>query len=312
MHEIEPVPSKVITSSFQQTKLKDLLSARQYYTLIEEETTILHSKRTKIVFSSLSNPIPWSWHSPDIDSINTLYFQSNEEWLFTTLLKHGYDSSLIRYFAECENLNQKLKDPNLDDILIEKNHGQGKKGAEASNNWYYYLNGGNTIFNRILKLDPDFWLKILEACQKTAFLTLTEIHLRADCSNNLMKYISPSIQKGHYESSGLKVHGFYELNGKREHGPLGKRSSNFKTIKDQHLKIYNLYFGNREYVPISFLLYDKGDQIFETQGFIEDVGTRIELRINFQLAGAPKGEHSHREWVVESRSCLFELWSFYF
>lgn len=71
----------------------------------------------------------------------------------------------------------------------------------------YYKKGGALLFHRIMELDGSFWSTLIAAAKSTNLLMFKEVHLAADCDNDLMKYVSHAVQKRHYEAGGLKPYG---------------------------------------------------------------------------------------------------------
>lgn len=113
------------------------------------------------------------------------------------------------------------------------------------------------MFSRILDLDPDFWLELIKGSHETNLITFTEVHVAADCSENLMPMVNSAMKQGHYESGALQPRGFYLLNNAKQEGSLGKYSSNYATIKKRNLQIETLYFAEKRREGVSFAFYDK-------------------------------------------------------
>ena len=268
---------EVLNSFHLTSDLEDLLYSAPVFTIEEEESEIIKYKRTKITFQPTFATDKSSWISPDIDTLNILDFCSVDRFLFNTLLERGYDSRLIRIFAQNELENSPFKDPEYDTILIKR-----KTSIKSDNTvtYHYHLNGGSEYFQRILYTDGPFWLELLRACKETNLLEVSQVHIAADCSVDLMKYVSNSIRKGHYECKGLNPTGFYTYRGKKEAGSLGKFSSNYCKLKDNEVEIQTVYFGETRRQPISLVFYNKEKEEMERNGCISISKTRIELRFN--------------------------------
>ena len=192
-------------------------------------------------------------------------------------LKSGFNSKFIQLFSQNKHSHESFKDPIFNDVLLKR--ATAKKDADQKY-YYFKLNGGSPHFHRILEEDPEFWLEILRACRETTLVRISEIHVAADCSRDLMKIITESIKKGHYESNGLNPYGFYRIENQRTEGPLEKFSSNYKRIKDQHFDLDTLYFGERRRQPVSLVFYNKEQEEMMRSNNLSSTKTRVKIRLN--------------------------------
>ena len=240
----------------------------------------LSQRETQVKYKPTNVKTTSSWATPEIDTINLLDLCSSNKFLFTTFKESGYDSPLISHFSSCEQFKRPFRDPEYTDILISRHVTSPTTYLDTTTQYHFHLNGGKAFFHRILDIDPVFWSQILQACRKTDFVRIRELHLAADTEQELMPYVSKNIQKGHYETSGLKCFGYYYLAGEKKRTTVGKRSSYFKTFQDKELKIETLYCGNIKNIPISIVIYDKKAEQLERKNAYSNSQTRIELRLS--------------------------------
>lgn len=276
----KPSKRKIINNFYLNDTFADILQSSPIYRIEEEEGTFIKYRKTRIIFDSFNSPIPWSWTTPEVDTINCIDLQSSKKELFTSLREAGYSTPLINYFSDCEKTGSFLKDPEYNDILLKRYKGKASVNSEIKDFYHYHLEGGNLVFHRILEKDPNFWSTIVRACRETNLVKISELHLALDCSNDLMPFVSTGIQKGHYESSGLRLHAYYTLAGIKNNKSVGKRSENFKKIQGKEFRIHTLYFGDSKFEPISIAIYDKALERRERQEAVSQCQTRIELRFN--------------------------------
>lgn len=147
----------------------------------------------------------------------------------------------------------------------------------------YRVCGNNFTFQRMRKLDPDFWPLMLKASLEESLLSFSELDLAVDFNFNLLKYVETSIQRGHYEFKGLKPKGYFYLAGHfYESNPLGKRTQAFQQLQDKEFKIETLYIGHKKNNAVSFIFYDKKADLLHRKNEYSPEKTRIELRLNFK------------------------------
>lgn len=240
----------------------------------------LSQRETQVKYKPTNVKTTSSWATPEIDTINLLDLCSSNKFLFTTFKESGYDSPLISHFSSCEQFKRPFRDPEYTDILISRHVTSPTTYLDTTTQYHFHLNGGKHFFHRILEIDPVFWSEILRACRETNFVQIRELHLAADSDKKLMPYVSKNIQKGHYETSGLKGFGYYSLAGEKKRTTVGKRSVYFKTFQDKRFEMETLYFGNSKNVPISIVLYDKKAEQLERKNACANCQTRIELRLS--------------------------------
>lgn len=177
-----------------------------------------------------------------------------------------------------EQVTGLLTDPDSPfEVLIKREFSVSKNGDQYS----FHLNGGNLIFHRIHELDSQFWRIILESSKQADLLSISEIHLAADCNRELMGNVSASIKKGHYECKGCRAYGFYWLNNEKKEGPVGKRSSDFASFKDQRFECETVYFGCTRMQRFSVVFYNKELEQRNRKSALSNYLMRVELRINF-------------------------------
>lgn len=272
--------------TYLQDSLSELSSNTPSYTVEEVEGTYIKFKKTRITFQSIHSKESLSWVTPEVDSINFIDMKSASKTLFTDLLNLGYNSFFIREFAECEKHNTPFKDPEFNDVLIARHTGKSKLQEGDPICYYYHLNGGNAIFHRILEKDPGFWKELLRASKQTNLVMFSEVHLAADCSTDLMPYISTSVQQGHIETNGLHLNAYYRHNGVHKNGRVGKRSKTFKGLDGSDFHIQTLYIGSPKHSSISFCIYDKENEQRARKSSFSDCKTRIEARFKNRYPGA--------------------------
>lgn len=274
----------ILNSLYLKKNLTDAIYDSPSFTVEEESGTVIKYTKTRITFNSLHSSNPSSWLAPDVDTINLLYLESNEKYLFSNLKLRGYNSPLISLFSELELKTSLLKDPEYDDVLITREARIPKKDEEEPIRYVFHLEGGSLIFHRIKELDPLFWLTILRATQETSIVKISELHLSADYNQDLMKFVSDALKRGHYETHGLRPYAFYWLNNVKREGSIGKRSSNYDKIKNSNFRCESVYFGHVKRQPISIVFYDKEAEQLDRFNATSSSKTRIELRFNFSLS----------------------------
>lgn len=273
----------VLNSYLEDYEIGEIKSGCSQFLIEEKTSTFFNRKETKITFNTIDSCNEWSWVAPELDSINILDLRSEEKYLFSTLLKHNYSSPLIRYFAEQESHTSQFKDPRFPDVLIKRITSKIKTGNKSEIIYRYHMSGGSLIFHRILHLDRDFWRVMLKAELDLSIFNFEELHLCADCSEDLMKYVGHSLLHGHYEAGGNKVYGFYRLNGIQQKGFIGKRSSFYRENKRSEFEPESVYFGNKRTQPVSVLIYDKEKERLKRKHAVSDCKTRIEVRFKLSL-----------------------------
>lgn len=248
------------------------------FTIEEESSTIIKYKKTKITYYSGYSDQPSTWLAPEVDSINIISISSNEKYLFSALKRAGFSSYLVDYFAIVEQTSSLLKDPVYEaEGLIKREVSVSEEAHEYS----FHLNGGNSTFHRIHELDSKFWRNILEASKKSDLLSISAIHLAADCNRDLMQNVSASLQQGHYECKGLRPYGFYWLDNDKKSGRMGKRSLDFPSFKDKRFECETVYFGSSKTEPWSVVFYNKETEQRDRKSAVSNYLMRVELRINF-------------------------------
>ena len=181
------------------TSLEDVLYSSPSFTIEKEEGTYVKFSKTRITFNSLHSSTQWSWVAPEIDKVEVKAFESTHKYLFTTLKAHGYTSLLIELYASLEHTTSRFPDPGYnEDTLVKRISSAAKKNDGREFVYKFHLNGGSLYFHRILEVDPQFWLELLKASREAKLLFFTELHLAADCDQNLMRYVSEAVVKGHY------------------------------------------------------------------------------------------------------------------
>lgn len=259
------------------SSIEDTLYSSPSFVVEEEQGEIIRYKRTKITFNPLHGNTSTSWVKPEIDSLNLINFCTEEEFLFTKLKRLNYDSYFISLFAENELNSVPFKDPEYDEVLITRVTAKTKENETC---YYIHLNGGSLYFHRILEKDPLFWLELLRACRETNLIRVSQLHLAADCNINLMKYVTNSIKKGHYESPGLQPTAYLVYMNDVLKVRLGKNSKAYKYYIDKVFEIQTLYFGELRRQPLTIAFYDKESEQLERKDSISTSKTRIEIRLN--------------------------------
>lgn len=269
---------EIFNEKYLQEDFVDTMNASFTFAIEEENFTYLNYKRTKVSYTPSSSEKRWSWCLPEVDTLNFLDFRTPEKLLFSSLKSKGYSSPLIDYFAECEENDLPLKDPEYNDLLIQRFLSTANDWGNDRKVYKYRLGGGNLIFHRILKKDPEFWQVIIKACRDSFLLRIDELHLAIDSNHDYMELVSECIKKGHYETRGLKVNGFYTLGGQKRQGALGKRSKVFPELKDKSFRAHTVYFGSTKYSSLSLAIYDKELEHRERFNSLGPCCTRFELR----------------------------------
>lgn len=270
---------------FLKEKLEDALYSSPSFTIEQEEGEVFRYKKTRITFRPQHSVTSSTWITPEIDTVNFLELTSPEKRLFSSLIERGYTSYYISKFAYYEECDHPLRDDNLKNILLKRARVTRKINGKEQPSYQYQLNGGNLYFHRILEKDPNFWLELVRASQETDLLQFSEIHLAADCNDDLMRNVTQAIKFGHYESSNLSPRAYYILDGIKVEGPVGKYSTKYKDLKKKEFSIQTLYFGDKRRQPISIAFYDKQSEAIERRNAYAYSKTRIELRLN-PLKGA--------------------------
>lgn len=292
-------PKKVVKKSFYMANtFEDALYGSPSFVIEEESSEALGLKRLRIVFSPSNASGKWIWFCPEIDTIDFV-FGGKGKPLFQTLQSFGYNSWLIDFFAKREGLkiSNPYADPHyLSESLLKLKTRVEKEGKKT---WFYHLDGGSLRFQRILDLDPGFWPEMMRACRDSSFLRIHKLHLCMDSSVDLMAYVTESMKQGHYESNCLCPFGYFVLDGLSRKGePVGKRSSNYTSLKTKQFVLETLYFGDSRRQAYSVVFYDKQKEEMLRKGAISNAKTRVEVRFTTR-AGEPVA-HGFLENIIRS------------
>lgn len=235
-------------------KMEDALYSAPHFTIEQEEGEIFRYKKTRISFRPQHSSIASTWITPEIDSVNFLGLTSSTKYLFNCLKERGYSSFYIDRFAECEKHEVALKGEGLQNILLQRITTKKVVNGQILYEYQYHLNGGNLYFHHILEKDPNFWLELVRASEETELLQFSQLHLAADCEDNLMENVTQSIKFGHYESNGLNPRAYFVLDGVKKERAVGKYSNLYKELKKKEFTIQTLYFGDKRRQPVSIAL----------------------------------------------------------
>jgi len=189
-------------------------------------------------------------HKVDIDGISFLCLRSPN--LFSALEEKNITSPQVNHFAAQEGCSGNYTDPQTGSLLWRrKKVGEPVKtavdkseydGVERPNSVYVWLTGGLDSFLRIKKQNPGFLNCLIQAF-KLALCDLTRLDLAVDFSQNIMPYVTSSIEKGYYDCH-LHPYGYGWLGGKSMKGRVGKNSENAERFEKEHLILHTVSFGS--------------------------------------------------------------------
>jgi hypothetical protein len=256
------------------------------------EEVIHYSKRRVIKYKDGFSNTSHKVLGPDIDAISFLSLTTRGKAynLFCSLEQSQITSPMIKHFAEQERCNGSYTDPDTGLVLWKrlktlKNAptpaGENEyEGApfEAPNSTYHWLNGGFDSFQRVLEKDGEFFNCLILGVER-GICQLSRLDLCVDFSENMMKYVKSSIEKGYYDCKGLHPYGYGWLGGKRMKGPIGRRSEYAKSFEKERLVLHSVYFGNQKNNDKVLFFYDKTEESLNKWDSRWPTSTRIEARL---------------------------------
>lgn len=221
-----------------------------------------------------------SLNPPEIDGMKYMYWDDGEGVPFQTMLKKGYDSPLIRHFAECESSKLPYQDPETNTVLmnLKKHH---KREEEHDDHLHYlYVNGGYHFIRRIWSIDQDFFKVLYRYSIDHSDFALIELHLAMDVNLDLMPYVTHNLQQGKYILNDVKAYVYGYVGETWYEGLWTKRGDKFKNFKELKMDLKTVYFGTSQKSSYSMIIYDKSHETLQRRGGYIPPTTRIEARIH--------------------------------
>ena len=211
-------------------------------------------------------------------------------------------SFLVNHFAECEKRNLEFTDPEYPwEILLRRNTFNFCQQEEEQQKYgvYYVVNGGQIAIERIIKLDPKFFVFLSDYSflsqqdkgldQQDKGLDLLGINYQMASSDlclkmteDIMPRISIDTKKGHVWGGGSHLLAIGKLNDEPFKKRVGRYSNAYKQINkpDSKLDIETLYIGDKE-KPKRTVIYSKKKEVMKKGKSVSTINTHIEMRMNF-------------------------------
>lgn len=193
--------------------------------------------RTDEVFTPVIDKFSWRDAGGFIPD-NTFFIRFKKLLTFKRLF-----SFLVNYFAKCEQNNLPYSDPEFpDEILINRADVQFSKTQDPMT--FYHLNGGHTVFDRIMQLDKEFLLCISELADepgKLGFFGFPPFGIRIQMSKidfciklteRIMPRIGDELKRGRVWGGSCHLYGIGKVNNKRFSDRVGRQSWAYKQKKN--------------------------------------------------------------------------------
>jgi hypothetical protein len=222
--------------------------------------------------------------SPEVDGFKWYEKNTTTRTFFnklkTSANKNGQQSFLIDYFAQCEDNNLPYVYDNF--CFIKTYPVKLTKDGIEENGIVYFVKGGFREIHRLMEIDNDFLIGIINFASLSKLFKIQEIHICADWTYNLTKFIKKAIKKGHLKTNGQHPLVIGSRNGEKFIEKCGHQSKNWKNFQNENYELESLYIGDSRTSEDGVLLYDKEKQNLTQFGSTSSTKVRLEVQINLK------------------------------
>ena len=217
--------------------------------------------------------------SSNVDAFNFVFLQTSRD-IFSQLIKDGFDSPLIHYFADLEVQQKPLQHPLSHNVTIKTTPFTVSGDVLGTT---YIIAGGFENFQLFLEYDDEFFSTLLRAIkEEPKKYGLSRIDLCVDLKQEISHIVLDDVKKYRFNTFG-KVPYVY---GKNQLGDKLETSVPKRSKKEQHLRspiqemavLDSFYSGSLRTNTSLALFYNKQNQMFEKFQSVWPYGTRIEVR----------------------------------